>query len=324
MGDPERTHERVLGMLALASKSSLGRALMSQIGGDCLASPLNVMGQTFRHPIGLAAGFDKDARALPALYDLNFSFVEVGTVTPRPQSGNPRPRVWRFPEADALVNAMGFPGAGMSVVKKRLERLRKRELISSPVGINLGKNKDTPLEKAVDDYALVLRELLEFGDYFVVNVSSPNTPGLRTLQEADSLRGLLSPLMEITRGEKPLLLKIAPDLADDDVVTAARVVNELGLSGMVCANTSIRRELVPRAAELDRGGLSGAPIFDRMIECVMLARRELSQDRVIIAAGGIDSPERVAAAQNAGASLIQIYTAFIYKGPRVVKLLLGK
>ena len=324
MGDPERTHERVLGLLAGASGSRIGTRLVSAMAGACPASPLNVMGLTFRHPVGLAAGFDKDARALPALFALNFSFVEIGTVTPRPQPGNPRPRIWRFPEANALVNAMGFPGQGMAAVRKRLDRLRTKDKIASPVGINLGKNKDAPLENAVDDYAQVLRELFDVGDYFVVNVSSPNTPGLRTLQEAASLRALLSPLMEITRGAKPLLLKIAPDLADGDVVTAARVVNELGLAGMVCANTSIRRDLVPRAATLDRGGLSGNPIFPRMIDCLKLARHELDKFRTVIAAGGVDSHTRAAEALSAGASLIQIYTAFIYEGPRVVKLLLGK
>ncbi|MCB9367261.1 MAG: quinone-dependent dihydroorotate dehydrogenase [Calditrichaeota bacterium] len=324
MGDPETMHNRVLYALSVAGKSSFGRSLISLIAGACPASPLRVMGLDFKHPIGLAAGFDKDARALPALFALNFSFVEIGTVTPRPQPGNPKPRIWRFPEADALVNAMGFPGEGMLAARQRLERLRNSSASLPPVGINIGKNAATPLDDALSDYKLVLTKLLEFGDYFVVNVSSPNTPGLRTLQEPDSLRKLLAPLLEITQGRKPLLLKIAPDLANDDIATAARVVNELGLAGMVCANTSIRRELVPRAATLDRGGLSGSPIFPRMLECVRLARQELDSSRIVIAAGGIDSAERARQTLDAGAALLQLYTAFIFQGPRVVKLLMGK
>ncbi len=321
--DPEKAHERVLGWLEIFGDTASGRNLIARVAGKSSSAQIHTMGLTFEHPLGIAAGFDKDARVLPALFALNFSSVEIGTVTPRPQPGNPKPRMWRFPEAHALVNAMGFPGEGMTAVKKRLISLRERELLARPVGINIGKNATTPLENAGDDYQAVLRELLEFGDYFVVNVSSPNTPGLRALQQADSLRALLSPLLEITKGLKPLLLKVAPDLADEDLVTAASVVRELGLAGMVCANTSIRREQVSRAASLDRGGLSGSPIFPRMIECVNIVRHELPSDATVIAVGGIDTPERVRFALAAGANLVQIYTSFIYRGPRVVKKLLG-
>lgn len=322
-GDPEKAHDRVLAWLELFGDSARGRSLIGKLAGQVSLRPVQAMGLTFNHPLGLAAGFDKDARILPALYSLNFSYVEIGTITPRPQSGNPKPRMWRFPEAHALVNAMGFPGEGMHAVKKRLIGFRERELLTCPVGINIGKNAATALENAGADYQMVLRELLEFGDYFVVNVSSPNTPGLRTLQQPESLRSLLSPLMEITKGNKPLLLKIAPDLVDDDLITAATVVRELGMAGMVCANTSIRREQVSRAASLDRGGLSGSPIFARMIECVSICRQQLHKEATIIAVGGIDSNERVHFALAAGAKLVQIYTSFIYRGPRVVKKLLG-
>ncbi|MBK8131104.1 MAG: dihydroorotate dehydrogenase (quinone) [bacterium] len=222
----------------------------------------------------------------------------------------------------ALVNALGFPGDGMHAVKQRLETLRAAQLSTRPIGSNLGKNAATPIENALDDYADVLSELLDLGDYFVVNVSSPNTVGLRTLQEPDSLRQLLAPLLAITGGKKPLLLKIAPDLTDEDVRTAAQVVTELGLAGIVCANTSIRRNLVPRAASLDRGGLSGAPIFDRMHECLKIVRAELSPQATVIAVGGISSPTQLNQALAAGADLAQIYTAFIYRGPRVIAKLL--
>lgn len=321
-GDPERIHDRVLGALEIASHARAGTALLGRMAGDCPTRPTQAMGLSFNHPLGLAAGFDKDARAIPALFALNFSFVEIGTVTPRPQPGNPKPRMWRYPEAHALVNALGFPGEGMHAVKKRLMNLRNHNMPLNPIGINIGKNATTLLESATDDYQAVLRELLEVGDYFVVNVSSPNTPGLRTLQEADSLRKLLDPLQKISAGKRSLLLKVAPDLANDDLVVAAQVVKELGLAGMVCANTSIRRELVARAAHLDRGGLSGPPIFPRMLDCLKLLKSELTNSQTLIAVGGIDSHARVTDTLNAGATLLQIYTAFIYLGPRVVNKLM--
>lgn len=320
--DPERVHDVVLRRLERSSESPLSRALLRSLAGSCPSRPVSAMGLSFEHPLGLAAGFDKDARAIPALFALNFAFVEIGTVTPRPQPGNEKPRIWRFPESNALVNALGFPGEGMSAVKNRLVPLREHDALARPVGINLGKNASTPLEHAGDDYQAVLRELLEFGDYFVVNVSSPNTPGLRTLQEPDTLRRLLDPLQNIAAGKRPLLLKVAPDLADDDLQIAAQVVNELGLTGIISANTSIRRALVPRAASLERGGLSGAPIYPRMLECLRVLKSELDSTRIVIAAGGIDSAERVRETLAAGATLLQIYTAFIYHGPRVVNHLL--
>lgn len=321
-GDPERIHDRVLAALESVGHFAPGRALLRALAGSSAARPVTTMGLNFPHPLGLAAGFDKDARAIPALCALNFAFIEIGTVTPRPQPGNPKPRMWRYPEAAALVNALGFPGDGMHAIKQRLETLRAAQLSTRPIGINLGKNAATPIENALDDYADVLSELLDHGDYFVVNVSSPNTVGLRTLQVPDSLRQLLAPLLAITGGKKPLLLKIAPDLTDEDVRTAAQVVTELGLAGIVCANTSIRRNLVPRAASLDRGGLSGAPIFDRMHECLKIVRAELSPQATVIAVGGISSPELLNLALAAGADLAQIYTAFIYRGPRVIAKLL--
>ncbi|MCL4306312.1 quinone-dependent dihydroorotate dehydrogenase [bacterium] len=322
-GDPERVHDRVLACLESAGKSSAGRALVSAIAGNVPTEPVRTMGLSFEHPIGLAAGFDKDARALRGLFALKFSFVEIGTVTPQPQPGNPKPRMWRFPEAAALVNALGFPGEGMLAVKLRLAKLREQDALTRPIGINLGKNAFTPLAEAAGDYKLVLRELLELGDYFVVNVSSPNTPGLRTLQQLDSLRALLDPLQQIAVNNKPLLLKIAPDLADEDVTDAARVVSELGLAGIVCANTSIRRDIVPGADNLDRGGLSGAPIYPRMLTCLKLLRSELPPEHTLIAVGGIDSAARVRECLYSGAQLVQIYTAFIYRGPQVVRKLLG-
>jgi dihydroorotate dehydrogenase len=321
--DPERVHDQILARLATAGNSAAGRALLHSLAGASPSSPVHAMGLLFPHPIGLAAGFDKNAVAIPALQALNFSFLEIGTVTPRPQSGNPKPRVWRFPEANALVNALGFPGEGMNVVRERLEELRERKLIRVPIGINLGKNKDTSAESAPSDYLAVFRELSDAGDYFVVNVSSPNTPGLRDMQSVESLKLILHPLLELrAKSPKPLLVKIAPDLSNDDVIAIARLVREFALDGIVSANTTINRAQVPRAASLDRGGLSGSPLYPRTLHLAKLLRSELKAEQTLIAVGGIDSAGRVKEMLEAGANLIQIYTAFIYEGPRAVRNLL--
>lgn len=318
--DPEHAHEFTLARLEHLQWSEAGRALLRKLAGPIKVQPCTAMGLTFQHPLGLAAGFDKDARAVIALQELGFSFVEIGTVTPRPQPGNPKPRMWRFPEARALVNALGFPGAGMQVVVKRLDTIRSSGLLKIPIGINMGKNADTPLEKASSDYLAVLNELYEVGDYFAINVSSPNTAGLRTLQTVDSLRAIVEPLQEVLakRGTKPLLIKIAPDLSNDELAAIARLAADLRLSGIIAGNTSIRRELVPRAAALDRGGLSGAPLFARTVEMIKLLRAELKDSVCIIAAGGINFADQKCALMSHGANLIQGYTGFIYSGPTYV------
>ncbi len=308
------------GFAALQSCAA-GRAVLRVMAGAPPAQPVEAMGLRFCHPLGIAAGFDKDARAALAVQELGFSFVEVGTVTPRPQPGNDKPRIWRFPEAKALVNALGFPGEGMERVGERLLKIRARGLVTIPLGINLGKNKDTAAEDAVQDYRAVLEYLYEFGDYFVVNVSSPNTAGLRDLQGLATLRPLLASLMERTtaRGGKPLLVKIAPDLADEDVCAIGCLTRELGMAGVVAGNTTIQRDLVPRAATLERGGLSGAPQFMRTRKLVALLRSELAATQTLIAAGGIFNHDQLVECQMLGAKLAQVYTAFIYHGPRCAR-----
>jgi dihydroorotate dehydrogenase len=318
--DPERAHHLALARLESLQWSAWGRALLRGVAGAISEQSCDVMGLPFRHPLGLAAGFDKDARAVIGLQELGFSHVEIGTVTPRPQPGNPKPRIWRFPEANALVNALGFPGEGMQIVAKRLQTIRSSGLLKIPVGINIGKNADTPLEKAGSDYRAVLEELYEVGDYFAVNVSSPNTIGLRSLQTVANLRVVLEPLQNILarRGVKPLLIKIAPDLADEELILIARLANELQLAGIIAGNTTIRRELVRRAVALERGGLSGAPQFTRTIEMVKLFRTELKDSICIIAVGGIANRQGLDAAMAAGANLVQAYTGFVYGGPSFV------
>ena len=323
--DAERAHDSAVVLLERLQSNSSRRALLRLMAGTRPSVPRRAMGLAFAHPLGVAAGFDKDARVVLALQELGFSFVEIGTVTPRPQPGNPRPRMWRFPEAQALVNALGFPGEGMVCVGARLRALREGGRLAIPVGVNLGKNAETPLESAAGDYVAVFEHLHELGDYFVVNVSSPNTPGLRDMQSIERLRPLLSELMERnTRlGAKPLLVKIAPDLADEDIAAVGRLTADLGLGGVVSGNTTVRRELVPRAAMLDRGGLSGEPLFPRTAVVLRLLRSELKSDQCLIAAGGISNAARLKEALAIGADLVQVYTSFIYRGPRCVHSLLA-
>lgn len=321
--DAERVHDRMLARLGVIGNGAMGRAILHSLAGSSASKPVKAMGLDFRHPIGLAAGFDKNASAIPALQALNFSFLEIGTITPRSQPGNPKPRVWRFAEANALVNAMGFPGEGMEIVRERLEQLRARDLVRVPIGINLGKNKDTDAGDAAKDYEDVYRCLSDVGDYFVVNVSSPNTPGLRDMQNIEALRTILHPLLELrAKSPRPLLVKIAPDLSDDDVTVIAKLARESGLDGIVSANTTINRAIVPRAASLDRGGLSGRPLYPKTLALTKLLRSELLSSQTLIAVGGIDTPEKVEVLLRAGANLVQVYTSFIYEGPRVVRNLL--
>ncbi|MDD5089255.1 MAG: quinone-dependent dihydroorotate dehydrogenase [bacterium] len=323
--DPESVHTSAVRSLSAAQSSAIGRATLRAIAGRIPEKPVELMGLRFRHRLGVAAGFDKDARCVLALQELGFAFVEVGTVTPRPQPGNPQPRLWRFPESEALVNALGFPGDGMEAVHARLVTLRASGRLRVPVGINLGKNADTPPEKTASDYLQVFRRLDEVGDYFVVNVSSPNTAGLRDLQAVERLRPLLCALAEMNawRLKKPLLVKIAPDLPDDDLAAVGKLARELKLAGVVAGNTTLRRELAPRAAVIERGGLSGAPQFPRTQELLTILRRELSDEQALIAAGGLSTPERVRECLALGANLIQVYTPFIYLGPRCARRLLA-
>lgn len=319
--DPERAHHMAISRLEHLQWSSWGRSLLRTLAGSVPDRPVSALGLTFRHPLGLAAGFDKDARVVLAMQELGFSYVEIGTVTPRPQPGNPKPRLWRFPEAQALVNALGFPGEGMQVVAKRLQTIRNSGLLHIPVGVNIGKNADTPLEKAVQDYAAVLDELYPFADYVAVNVSSPNTVGLRSLQTASALRTLIEPLQSRLRqkGTKPLLVKIAPDLSNEELLALAELAKELELAGMIAGNTTVRRDLVPRAASLERGGLSGAPQFSRTLEMARVLNGCLPPSISLVSCGGISNACTLQQMLSVGAKLIQIYTSLIYAGPTVIR-----
>jgi len=299
---------------------------------------VRALGLDFPGPLGLAAGFDKDGHGVPGLAALGFGFVEVGTVTARPQPGNPKPRMFRFPAERALVNRMGFNNAGAAALAARLRALRGRRgrpwrpgrpgrpgrPVPRPViGVNIGKTKAVPEDEAIADYVTSARLIADVADYVVVNVSSPNTPGLRDLQAVDKLKPLLKAVREALdeaspRRRVPLLVKIAPDLADPDIDAVADLALDLGLDGIIATNTTISRDgLRDTAAVADAGpgGMSGAPLKARALEVLRRLHARTAGRLVLIAAGGIETPDDAAERLAAGATLLQAYTAFIYEGP---------
>ncbi len=279
-----------------------------------------VFGLKFKNPIGLAAGFDKDGNAFPTMAALGFGFVEVGTVTPQPQAGNPKPRLFRLPKDEALINRMGFNNAGVAALAQRLQGKRPKGLI---IGGNIGKNKVTPNEEAVRDYEICFEQLFPHVDYFVVNVSSPNTPGLRELQDKEPLTKLLNRLQELNQQRKtpkPILLKIAPDLTDAQLDDIVEIVQNTGINGVIATNTTISREgLQQETGKIGAGGLSGQPLRQRSTEVIRYLKEKSNGQITIIGVGGIASPADALEKLEAGASLVQIYTGLIYEGPALVK-----
>ncbi|TCB95330.1 quinone-dependent dihydroorotate dehydrogenase [Micromonospora zingiberis] len=309
-GDAEAAHEFTLRRLAAMSRMPV--ALAALRARYAVAAPRTVFGVRFPNPVGLAAGMDKDGMALPAWPALGFGFVEVGTVTAHPQPGNPRPRLFRLPDSEAVINRMGFNNAGAEALAARLAALPRP--LGVPLGISLGKSKVTPLDDAVADYQASYRALRGQGDYFAVNVSSPNTPGLRALQDRDHLDALLAALV----GEKPVLVKIAPDLTEPAIAELLEVCLARGAAGVIATNTTLSRDGLaptdqPRAGET--GGLSGRPLTDRARQVVAFVHRETGGRLPIIGVGGIVQPDDATRMFDAGASLVQLYTGFIYRGP---------
>lgn len=280
---------------------------------------VEALGHKFNGPFGLAAGFDKNARWIKPLRDLGFSHVEIGTVTALPQPGNPRPRLFRLPADRALVNRMGFNNDGAEVIATRIKHLRITNPFGLPIiGANIGKSRAVEVEDAAEDYRASAKALAPYADYLAVNVSSPNTPGLRSLQSVEALR----PILEAVKAEalgKPILVKIAPDLADEDIIAVANLVLEMHLDGVIATNTTISREgLVTPAKVVEAagvGGLSGAPLHDRSLEVLHLLRPVLLGKATIISVGGIETAEQAQARLDAGATLVQGYTGFVYHGP---------
>lgn len=316
--DPEKAHEQAFA--AIRAGRFAARTVIRTP-----RSPRTVMGIEFPNAFGLAAGFDKNARAVPGLLALGFGHVEIGTVTAHPQSGNPRPRLFRLVDDRAIVNRMGFNNDGAVAVAARLAALRETNLgRSAVIGVNIGKTKVVAPEDAVTDYETSARLLAPYASYLVVNVSSPNTPGLRDLQAVDALRPILAAVRtavgDATGRHVPLLVKIAPDLADDDVLAVTDLALEMRLDGIIAANTTIARSVSLRT---DRsiveaagvGGLSGPVLANRSVEVLRLVRQRAGDAIVIISVGGVTTPQDVRERLSAGADLVQGYTAFIYEGP---------
>jgi dihydroorotate dehydrogenase len=307
--DPERSHG--IGMAALRLAQAVPPVAHTLQARNQVADPRlrqTLFGRDFANPVGLAAGFDKDAAAVAGLPALGFGFGEVGTVTPLAQPGNPKPRLFRHSAAESLQNALGFNNGGMDAMRRRLERVHPAAI---PLGVNVGKNKATPAEKTLGDYETLIRGLHAFCDYLVINLSSPNTPGLRDFQNEAFLRTLLGLAREIT--DKPILVKIAPDLTPEDAADLAEVTVEAGAAGIVATNTTIDYSLMPGVNPA--GGLSGRVLREKSFTVFQAVARRLYGRAVLVSVGGIDSGAEAYRRLRAGASLVQIYTALIYQGP---------
>ncbi|QEQ96323.1 quinone-dependent dihydroorotate dehydrogenase [Neptunomonas concharum] len=316
--DAERSHNLALGGMNVAAAMGLPTIL----GAETLEAPVEVMGIRFPNPVGLAAGLDKNGTAIDGLAAMGFGFVEVGTVTPRPQLGNPKPRLFRIPEHNAIINRMGFNNAGVDALLVNIDRARYDGIL----GINIGKNKDTPNEKANDDYLLCMRKVYSRASYITVNVSSPNTPGLRTLQFGESLENLLEALKNEQARQAnlhdryvPIAVKIAPDMTEEEIEMVAASLKTYEMDGVIATNTTLSREGVEDSPlQSEAGGLSGAPVRNKSTKVIRVLSKSLGGSVPIIGVGGITEGFDAAEKIEAGASLVQIYSGFIFKGPSLV------
>ncbi|MBM4208617.1 MAG: quinone-dependent dihydroorotate dehydrogenase [Gammaproteobacteria bacterium] len=317
--DAETAHEVTLKLLNFAYCSGINKLITTAVNDK----PLKVMGLDFKNPVGLAAGLDKNGDYIDALAALGFGFIEIGTVTPRPQAGNPKPRLFRLPEHQAIINRMGFNNKGIDHLINNVKTCRYQGIL----GINIGKNADTPIESAVDDYLIGLCKTYPYASYITINISSPNTKNLRQLQQGDEIRHLIETLiteqlkLQQEHGKYvPLVLKIAPDLTTDDVSRIARLLMEFNIDGVIATNTTIDRSQIanhPLAGET--GGLSGGPVKEKSTAVVKQLSEELNGRIPVIAAGGILSVEDAQEKFAAGAALVQVYSGLIYQGPELIK-----
>jgi len=323
--DPENIHYAVTGGLRRANRIWGVKSLLKNLYQlEDKRLEREVMGLKFKNPLGLAAGFDKNASMIEELAEFGFGFIEIGTVTPLPQPGNEKPRMFRLPQDNALINRMGFNNQGVDVVAARLKQVDRKGLI---IGGNIGKNKLTPNEDAVSDYIKCFDRLFDVVDYFVVNVSSPNTPGLRELQEKEPLKHILNTLQQRNNKNnisRPILLKIAPDLTNSQLDDIIEIVMETKIAGVIATNTTISRDDLLSSENLKKesGGLSGKPLTLRSTEVIRYLSEKSEKSFVIIGVGGIHSPDDAIEKIKAGAALIQIYTGFIYEGPGLIKRIL--
>jgi dihydroorotate dehydrogenase len=306
--DPEAAHHLVANGMIWASKLGLLRA-------GKRAKSVQVLGLDFENRLGMAAGFDKNATMVKPLHALGFGHVEIGTVTAVAQPGNPKPRMFRLSDQGALINRMGFNNDGAEVIARRLKALRQKSKNLPVIGVNIGKSKVTEPAAAADDYRTSAKLLSPYADYLVVNVSSPNTPGLRDLQQVESLRPILRAVLE-EAGLVPVLVKLAPDLSNEDLQSILGLVKELGLAGVIAANTTIRRDFGGDPKVLaEAGGLSGPMLFPRMIEMLGIIRSTLGREFVLVAVGGIQNKQQAQQCIDSGADLVQAYTGIVYGGP---------
>ena len=316
--DPEWVHHTVFSTLKLIHRiPGMGNLIKGfyQVKDQRLERKL--FGLTFPNPVGLAAGFDKDAKLYKELSNFGFGFIEIGTLTPKPQPGNPKKRLFRLPEDGGLINRMGFNNEG---VEAAIERLKRNKGIL--IGGNIGKNKLTPNEEAVSDYVQCFEVLFSHVDYFVVNVSSPNTPNLRALQDKEPLTHLLQTLKDLNHSKskpKPILLKIAPDLTEEQLVDIIDIITSVKIDGVIATNTTLSREGLQSENKSEMGGLSGKPVTKKSTEVIRFLHKKSKNAFPIIGVGGIHSPKDAIEKLEAGASLVQLYTGFVYEGPGVVK-----
>lgn len=316
--DPEKVHYFTFSLIRFLHKIPfVGSLINSYYEVKNPKLEREVFGLKFKNPVGLAAGFDKDAKLYQELSNFGFGFIEIGTLTPKPQEGNPKKRLFRLQEDAAIINRMGFNNGG---VEEAIVRLRKNKGVL--IGGNIGKNKITPNEEAVNDYVICFEALFDYVDYFVVNVSSPNTPNLRELQEKEPLKKLLQTLENNklqTINHKPILLKIAPDLTNEQLLDIIEIVNETKIAGVIATNTTISREGLASENKSEMGGLSGKPLTHRSTEVIRFLSEKSNKSFPIIGVGGIHSTKDALEKLGAGASLVQLYTGFIYEGPKLIK-----
>jgi len=322
--DSEAAHHLSIRGMQLAGSNWILRRALHFICGVRDAEPVKVFGLDFHNRIGLAAGYDKDARAWRGLASLGFGHVEVGTVTPRPQPGNPTPRIFRLVDDESLINRLGFPGEGAEAVATRLDAKRPHGVV---LGVNIGKNKDTPLEEAAGDYTSLVETFARHADYLVVNVSSPNTEGLRRLQAKRELEALLREVVAVRDQHRPgrplpLLVKLSPDLDDSGLDDALEAIEGAGIDGVVATNTTVSRPDLGSSNQSEKGGLSGRAVRGLSTEMVAKIHGRTQGKLPIIGVGGVFGADDVQAKLDAGASLVQLYTGLIYRGPMVVKRIL--
>ena len=320
--DPEDAHRLTLWLLNHAERIRIPLNILENLFATS-NHPVELFGLTFKNPIGLAAGYDKDGVAVPGLAALGFGHIEVGTVTPRPQEGNPRPRVFRLIEDQAIINRMGFPGRGADFAAQQLSGKQKSS--STILGVNLGKNKDTPLERSAEDYINLMQIFAPLADYLTINISSPNTVGLRRLQGRQMLEGLLGAISTERKnlpGRIPILVKLAPDLEGEELEDALDIILDAGMDGIVATNTTLSRPSLRSKRSVEVGGLSGAPLRTLSLQMLEKILHRVNGHIPVVSSGGVMTPADAKQRLDAGAALVQIYTGLVYHGPGLVRKIL--